>query len=275
MKKSFMMCSAAMLLMAAVAPAMSASEIEFEYTVPTGVNFVCGTNPGTTIYHRPNAKAPYLKMVDMGEGSYYLWSNEKPEYDAPVTKTLFADWWLTVAQGTSGAYTKVFMPTEKENDFGYVLTSKTRAVKPLPLTINNLGEGYSVIKSGTFAGFVVRVFMGEGVSCDIGRIEDNMLVLFKSMNIYYDENVKGVKLDDVGNLCYGPDCGTESTLDYTGSPSFDASKLSPSEQTKFFGLFSEHGFNSTHILIKTPTGLNDVITGPLTGRQVTLRYPGK
>lgn len=269
------MCSAAMLLMAAVAPSMSAGDIEFEYTVPTGVNFVRGTKPGSTIYHKPSAKAPYLKMVDMGEGSYYLWSNEKPEYDAPVTKTLFADWWLTVSQGTSGAYTKVFMPTEKENDCGYVLTSKTRAVKPLPLTADNLGEGYSVIKSGTFAGFVVRVVMGEGVSCDIGRVEDNMLVFFKSMNIYYDEDVKGVKLDDVGNLCYGPDYGTEANLDYTGSPGFDAGKLSPRDQVKFFGFFAEHGFDSTHILIKTPTGLDDVTTGPLTGRQVKLRFPAK
>lgn len=274
MKKFMLGCSTALMLMAASAPAMMAGDIEFVYKVPTDTKFIRGTKPGVKVYNKPSAKAPYLKFVEMGEGSYSQWSNKKIEYGSPETEW-FDDKWITVAQGTSGAYTKIDVATEDGYDTGYVLTSKVQVVKPVPFTDAEIKE-YTSIQSGTFAGFVVAVVPGEGVSCNIGRIEDGVIVYFKSMNIYYDENTKGVDVNEYGNLYYGPDCGGSEMSYYGNCPEFDISKLSSRELTKFFGLFQKHGFDIYQLLINTSEGLRDVYyTDHVKGREVTLRYPGE
>lgn len=269
MNRILMKCSAMLLALAAMTPAVSAGTIEFSYAVPTGLSLIRGTQQGTHILRQPSAKAPRLMLVDMGEGSYYKWSNDKREKGESLETLLFANWWLTTAVGKSGAYTKIDVYTDRPTT-GYVLTSKTRAVKTLPFTIDEVKAHYSAIDSGSFAGMVVRVVEGEGVTCHIGHIEGDMIVFFKSMSICYDEDVKGVILDDDGYLRYGPDCASgEST--YTCTPNFDASKMSPEQQARFFSFFQGNECGEQHVVFKTENGFEEIDNELPSGKKVNLK----
>ncbi|WP_407404854.1 hypothetical protein [Sodaliphilus sp.] len=68
MNRIIMKCSAMLLALAAVAPAVSAGTIEFSYAVPSGLSLIRGTQQGTHVMRQPSAKAPRLMLVEMGEG---------------------------------------------------------------------------------------------------------------------------------------------------------------------------------------------------------------
>ena len=269
MNRILMKCSAMLLALAAVAPAVSAGTIEFSYAVPSGLSLIRGTQQGTHVMRQPSAKAPRLMLVEMGEGSYYKWSNDKREKGESLDVVSFANWWLTEPLGKSGAYTKINVYTDRPT-VGYVLTSKTRAVKTLPFSIDEVKAHFSAIDNGSFAGMVVSVVEGEGVTCHIGHIEGDMIVFFKSMSICYDEDVKGVILDDDGYLRYGPDCASgEST--YTCTPNFDASKMSPEQQARFFSFFRGEESGGQRIVFKTEGGFEEITNELPSGNKKTLK----
>lgn len=224
---------------------------KLEYKVPDNLTLVTGVGEGkgAFIYKQPDLNSPKLLDVDMGEGSYTQWSDEKKtEPSSYYSNAVFSKYSITALLGTEGDFVKT--------QDGYVEKSKTVTLSLQPLALDDIKKDsrFQVINEGKFKDCVVYNRDGEGgITYYFGRVIDNVLVFCNSAYYYYDEGISGVNDEAYGkDRSYQPkDSYYEAVLDFN--------KLTGDELDKM--LAAKHDQENI-VVLKTNNQISEIYLDP-------------
>jgi len=225
--------------------------IAFDYLCPQNVSLINGTNASSLIYKKPSTSSPHLLFAEQGEGSYTQWDDEERDEDLEYTDNPFTTYNIEFAVGKENGFYKIPV----NDGFGYVPANKAVVVQTQPLTINDYKneENYTIINSGKFKGLILYTSIGEGISYELGCIDNNMLIFSHTAYSSYDESLNGLKIDDEGIIFYGKNYGGK-ICDYTSEPLLDINKMTEVDRTKFIESMLSTESDFYHIEVKTAKG---------------------
>ncbi|MBQ0022428.1 MAG: hypothetical protein KBT29_04230 [Prevotellaceae bacterium] len=219
--------------------------------VPENITFVKGIGEDTKILKSPGSDV-CLMWVDLGEGSYNIWSDQKAEDGMDVAVEYFCDYNVKPVLSTKNGYFEIPVA---DAGVGYVSSSKCKKLATQPVTAADLESAgsYTIVKSGKYKGLIVEMNFGEG-------------------GAYYQLGVL-----DSGYAVFAPHKGWGFNIDFldeasfkmnedTYMPELQVNSLSEEQMDKFVSFVLEGGEDTesdgVEIITKDNEGLRCVYVSP-------------